>query len=170
MAQLALSPDMLSLLFSAVSQEFMLQPLNLTVLTGSNASFNATVPGKWDVMTWNVAKLLVLTITVVDDKINVIPNRGMFGAIGHSNTTVEFFIYNVTREQSGPIICTVQGEYGSREAQLNVQGKVSNISQAALIVNQFRVERQRRHSDRNTKPNILKVRCLPDSYYKKLSV
>lgn len=131
---------MLSLLFSAVSQEFMLQPLNLTVLTGSNASFTATVLGKWDVMTWTVAKLQVLTVTVVDNKINVIPNAAMFNAIAHSNTTVEFFIYNVTREQSGPIICIVQGEYGPREAQLYVQGKDSNISQAALIVHQLEFE------------------------------
>lgn len=85
-------------------------------------------------MTWTVAKFQVLTITVVDDKIKVISTSEMFNATGHSNTTVEFFIYNVTRRQSGPIICTVQGEYGSREAQLDVQGKVRNISLAAFLV------------------------------------
>lgn len=130
---------MFSLLFSAVPREFMLQPLNLTLLAGSNASFNATVLGKWDAMTWTVAELLVITITVVDDKFIVSPATEMFSAIVHSNNTVEFFIYDVTREQSGTIRCTVLGQYGSKEAQLNVQGKVSYISHVAIIVNQFKV-------------------------------
>lgn len=123
MSCLSVWPDMLSLLSSVVSQEFQLEPLNITVLKGSDVQFNATVQGTWDVMTWHVGNFLVLTILASG---GIAPSSEQFSArfCSSSDTRcVEFTIHNVTQEQSGPITCTVQGQYGSKTAQLSVQGK-----------------------------------------------
>lgn len=110
-------------------QQFQLEPLTSTVLQGSDVQFRATVDGTWRVMTWNVRGLLVLTV-LVDS--NITSSPGQFSATfcsSGSTSCVDFIIHNVTRRESGPVICTVQGEYGSKTAQLNVQGKVMNSIQ-----------------------------------------
>lgn len=110
-------------------QQFQLEPLTSTVLQGSHVRFRATVDGPWTVMTWNVQGLLVLTV-IVDS--NITSSPGEFSAVFCSTgdtSCVDFIIHNVTRSKSGPVICTVQGEYGSKTAQLNVEGKAMNSTQ-----------------------------------------
>ncbi|KAI3373406.1 hypothetical protein L3Q82_022013 [Scortum barcoo] len=127
----------------ALSQEFQLQPLNLTVLQGSHVKFNATVGGKWDFMTWTVQGFLVLTVPVTN--INI--SSGQFSAgfcSGGDTSCVEFTIHNVTRKEAGPVICTVQGDYGSKMAQLYVQesGTVSIVGGNVTVVQDQQVEFQ----------------------------
>ncbi|XP_034462328.1 immunoglobulin superfamily member 5 [Hippoglossus hippoglossus] len=104
-----------------VSRQFQLQPLNPAVLQGSNVQFRATVEGNWQIMTWDVGGLLVLTVPVDS---NVTSSSRQFSAgfcsVGNSSC-VEFTIHNVSRRDAGPVICTVQGDYGDKTAQLNVQ-------------------------------------------------
>lgn len=119
-------------LYSAVSQEFQLEPLNSTVLQGSDVRFNATVQGNWEFMTWTVRGLLVLTVSVTNNETSSEQFYATFCSSGDTSC-VEFTIHNVTRRESGPVICTVQGDYGSKTAQLYVQGNVINIYQAAVI-------------------------------------
>jgi len=118
-------PDMLSLSYPAVSGQFQLEPLNSTVLQGSDAQFNASVQGKWNIMTWEVRGFLVLTFPFTG---NVISSSKQFSANFCSSvdtSCVAFTIHNVTRGgQAGPVVCTIQGDYGSRTAQLYVQGRV----------------------------------------------
>lgn len=97
-----------------------------TVLQGSDVQFNATVGGSWQVMTWNVGGFLVLTVSKSS---GIIPSTEQFSArfCSQNNSCVEFTIHNVTRSQSGPVICTVQGDYGEKTAQLYVQGGFINI-------------------------------------------
>lgn len=109
---------------SVVLQQIQLEPLNATVLQGADVQFRASVEGAWEVMTWNVGGLLVLTI-LTHTNISSSPER--FSATFCSNGDtgcVDFIIRNVTRKESGPVVCTVQGEQGSKAAQLNVQGEV----------------------------------------------
>ncbi|XP_030009434.1 immunoglobulin superfamily member 5 [Sphaeramia orbicularis] len=99
---------------------FQVEPLNLTKLRGSDAQFNATVQGSWKIMTWNVHGLLVLTVGFGGD---VTSSSAQYSAsfCRVDNSCVEFTIHNVSRSDSGPVVCTVQGDYGSRTAQLHVQ-------------------------------------------------
>lgn len=132
-ACLSFPPDELSLLCSAVPGQFQLEPLNSTVLQGSDVRFNATVQGIWRIMTWHVGGLLVLTVPISGD---ITSSSKLFSArfcFSSDTTCVEFTIHNVTRRESGPVICIVQGEYGSKTAQLQVQGKVITIYQAAVV-------------------------------------
>ncbi|XP_058483620.1 immunoglobulin superfamily member 5 isoform X2 [Solea solea] len=102
-------------------QQFLLRPQNSTVLYGTDASFQAEVGGSWQVMTWQVRGFLVLTVPVDD---NVTSSSEQFSArfcSAGDTRCVEFTIHNVTRRESGPIMCTVQGEYGSKTAQLYVE-------------------------------------------------
>ncbi|XP_070774118.1 immunoglobulin superfamily member 5 [Enoplosus armatus] len=106
---------------SAVPEHFQLEPLNSTVLKGSRVQFNSTVWGTLQVMTWTVQGLLVLT---VPDTGNISSSSKQFSARLFSSgdtSRVEFTIHNVTRRESGAVICTVQGKYGSKTAQLYVQ-------------------------------------------------
>uniref|UniRef100_A0A672YHE9 Immunoglobulin superfamily, member 5a n=1 Tax=Sphaeramia orbicularis TaxID=375764 RepID=A0A672YHE9_9TELE len=104
---------------------FQVEPLNLTKLRGSDAQFNATVQGSWKIMTWNVHGLLVLTVGFGGD---VTSSSAQYSAsfCRVDNSCVEFTIHNVSRSDSGPVVCTVQGDYGSRTAQLHVQGRTFN--------------------------------------------
>lgn len=124
---------MLSLSHPVVSQQFHLQPQQLTVLQGSEVRFNATVEGAWQLMTWTVGGLLVLTVSSNN---TVTAPTGQFTArycSAGDPSCVEFTIHNATRRQSGSVICAVLGPYGSRTAQLSVQGKVINLCQASYI-------------------------------------
>lgn len=119
------------LLYSAVSQEFQLEPQNSTVLQGCDVQFNATVQGKWSYMTWNVQNLLALTVSSSSN----VTSAGQYFARVHSSgdtSFVEFTIHNVTRSESGEVVCSVQGQYGSKTSYLDVQGKVINTYQAVV--------------------------------------
>lgn len=106
--------------------QFELQPANVTALKGSDAQFNATVQGAWTFMTWTVGGLLVLTQAAAGNDTSSSP-RFSAQLCGSGSSCVEFTIHNVTRQDSGSIICTVQGPYGSKTSQLYVQesGSVS---------------------------------------------
>uniref|UniRef100_A0A8C6TWR9 Immunoglobulin superfamily, member 5a n=1 Tax=Neogobius melanostomus TaxID=47308 RepID=A0A8C6TWR9_9GOBI len=101
--------------------QFELQPITLTALRGSEVQFNATVTGSWPFMTWAVGKFLVLTIP---SSVNYTSSKRYFAQRYHTGTNtarVVFTIHNVTRNDSGPVTCTVQGDYGFKTAQLSVQ-------------------------------------------------
>uniref|UniRef100_A0A8D3CMA0 Immunoglobulin superfamily, member 5a n=1 Tax=Scophthalmus maximus TaxID=52904 RepID=A0A8D3CMA0_SCOMX len=106
---------------TGVSQQFQLEPLNSTVLQGSDVRFNATVEGDWRVMTWDVGDFQVLTFTVNGTILRSSPRFSAGFCSAGDKTCVEFIIHSVTRKETGPVECTVQGEYGSKTAQLNVQ-------------------------------------------------
>ncbi|CAN9501541.1 unnamed protein product [Ophioblennius macclurei] len=111
----------LSFLTGVMLQDFNLEPMNPTVLQGSTVQFNATVRGVWKTMTWTAGNLLVLTITSENDTTS---SSDQFSATLFSNDSVsrvEFSIYGVTREQAGPVECTILGALGTRTAQLEVQ-------------------------------------------------
>ncbi|XP_053187110.1 immunoglobulin superfamily member 5 [Scomber japonicus] len=115
---------------------FQLEPLNVSVLQGSAAQFNATVEGKWDFMTWTIGGLLVLTVPETKNE----TSSGQFSATHSSDgdsSLVEFKIWNTTRNQTGDVICAVQGPYGSKTATLKVQdmGDV-NITEGNVTVEQ----------------------------------
>ncbi|XP_049447537.1 uncharacterized protein LOC125897997 isoform X3 [Epinephelus fuscoguttatus] len=104
-----------------LSGQFQLEPLNSTVLQGSDVRFNTTVQGIWKVMTWTVQGYLVLTISVTG---NITSSSEQFSTRFCSTgvtSCVEFTIHNVTRKEAGPVICSVLGEFGSKTAQLYVQ-------------------------------------------------
>ncbi|XP_022048996.2 immunoglobulin superfamily member 5 [Acanthochromis polyacanthus] len=119
-----------------VSEEVQLEPLNSTVLEGSEVRFNATVVGTWQIMTWTVQEFLVLTLSKTGD---ITPSSEQFSArfCSSDNSCVEFTIHNVTRSQSGSVTCTVQGNFGPKTAQLYVQesGAVSIVG-GNMTVNQ----------------------------------
>ncbi|XP_029957157.1 immunoglobulin superfamily member 5 [Salarias fasciatus] len=101
-------------------EEFSVEPMNSAVLRGSTARFNATVQGDWEEMTWFVQSLLVLVIRPDAGPVE----RDQFSARLCSNgsiSCVEFSIRNVSREQAGPVHCTLLGPLGTRTAQLEVQ-------------------------------------------------
>ncbi|XP_026228989.1 immunoglobulin superfamily member 5 [Anabas testudineus] len=127
-----------------VLQQFNLEPLTSAVLQGSDVRFRATVDGLWRVMTWNVRGLLVLTV-LIDS--NITSSPGQFSATFCSSgdtSCVDFIIHNVTRGESGPVICTVQGDYGSKTAQLTVQesGTVSIVGGNVTVAQDQDVEFQ----------------------------
>ncbi|XP_078142542.1 immunoglobulin superfamily member 5 [Centroberyx gerrardi] len=134
---------MIYLLLIRVSGQFHLEPLNATVLQDSDVRFNATVKGEWQVMTWNVQELLVLTIYATGFTSS---SSDQFSAQNCSSDTscVEFTIHNVTHSDSGPVVCTVQGQYGSRTAHLFVQesGTVDILGGNVTVVQDQQVEFQ----------------------------
>lgn len=103
----------------------MLEPARTAVLNNSTVWFNATVPGIWEVMTWHVNGLLVLTVILSSTSNNVTSSSEQFSArfCSHDTSCVEFTIGSVTRNQSGPVVCSVLGAYGSKRANLSVQGQ-----------------------------------------------
>ncbi|KAK9536103.1 hypothetical protein VZT92_005914 [Zoarces viviparus] len=129
----------------AVSGQLQLEPLNSTVLQGSDARFNATVQGDWLVMTWNVGGLLVVNFPVTG---NITLSSGQFSArfCSSGNTScVEFTIHNVTRSgDAGPVVCGVLGDYGSKTAHLYVQesGTVNVNGGNVTVVQDQQVEFQ----------------------------
>ncbi|XP_056141231.1 immunoglobulin superfamily member 5 isoform X1 [Lampris incognitus] len=101
--------------------QFQIQPESDAVLTGSEARFNASLKGKWQIMIWEVQKLLVMTISA---ETGPIPSSERFSATNYSTGSTsrwEFSIRNVSRNDSGPVTCIVQGQFGARTAQLLVQ-------------------------------------------------
>lgn len=117
----------MSLLSSVVSENVQVSPLNVTVLKGSDVQFNATVQGKWMLMTWHVGSDLVL---VFSNNSTLESASDQFSAMlcSWENTTyVAFTIRNVTRKEAGEITCSVLGFPGSNTAHLYVQGEVSKL-------------------------------------------
>ncbi|XP_034008621.1 immunoglobulin superfamily member 5 [Trematomus bernacchii] len=126
----------------AVSGQFQLEPLNATVLHGSAVRFNATVQGAWKGMTWTVGGHLVTT--VIGD---IISSSEQFSARFCSSgdpSCVEFTIENVTRREGGAVTCSVQGNYGSKTAQLYVQesGTVNIMGGNVTVTQDEQVEFQ----------------------------
>ncbi|XP_068601125.1 immunoglobulin superfamily member 5-like [Brachionichthys hirsutus] len=155
-------PDLVACLLlcatTALSQDFQLQPLNSTVLRGFDARFNATVQGKWEVMTWHVKGLLVLSVS---NRVffNVTSSSPQFSARPCTNGNVNcvaFTIHNVTRSQAGPIVCSVLGHYGFKTAQLQVEesGTVSIVGGNVTAVQDQQVAFQCMTSDWFPAPNI----------------
>ncbi|XP_060912274.1 immunoglobulin superfamily member 5 [Labrus mixtus] len=129
---------------SAGPDQFQLQPLNSMVLKDSDVRFNATVKGNWEVMTWTVGGLLVLTVPVSG---NIASSSQRYTAgfcSGGDTSCVEFTMRNVSRGNAGPVVCTVQGEYGSKTAQLHVQesGSVSVTAGNLKVMQDEQVEFQ----------------------------
>nr|XP_057943163.1 immunoglobulin superfamily member 5 isoform X2 [Doryrhamphus excisus] len=111
----------LMLCATGVMGQFQVEPFTATVLTGSDALFTATVQGTWAVMTWNVKGFLVLT---VPRNGNVSSSSKQFSASFCSSGDtgcVAFTIHNATRMAAGEVICTIQGDYGSKSVWLHVQ-------------------------------------------------
>ncbi|KAJ4929796.1 hypothetical protein JOQ06_018817 [Pogonophryne albipinna] len=104
-----------------VSEQFQLEPLNATVLHGSAVRFNATVQGAWKVMTWSVGGLMVTTVPDIGDIISFSEQFSARFCSSSDTSCVEFTIQNVTRSKGGAVTCSVQGNYGSKTAQLYVQ-------------------------------------------------
>lgn len=128
----------LLLLFGSGEVEaFELEPLNASVLRGSTATFNARVTGAWSIMTWDVDSLLVLTILKTTGPMSSAPRYQARNISTNDMSAWEFSIVNVTRKDSGPVVCRVQGPIGARTAQLSVQdqGTVDIVS-GNLTVNQ----------------------------------
>ncbi|CAL8266889.1 unnamed protein product [Merluccius merluccius] len=110
------------LLFGAgVAAELQLEPLNQAVLLGSNVSFTATVTGPWMIMTWDVEKLLVLTINRDTGALPSAPRYQAQNVSTNVRSAWEFSIVNVSHNDNGPIVCTIQGPTGARTANLSVQ-------------------------------------------------
>ncbi|XP_061595068.1 immunoglobulin superfamily member 5 [Cololabis saira] len=110
-----------SLLCKAVTEELQLEPLNSTVLEGSNVQFNASVQGPWKIMTWTVGGFLILTVNAGGP---ISSSSEQYNATFCSSGVidcVEFTIYNVTRTEAGPVTCAVQGSISPKTAQLYVQ-------------------------------------------------
>ncbi|TKS83678.1 Immunoglobulin superfamily member 5 [Collichthys lucidus] len=122
-----------------VAEEFILQPLNSTVLQGSDVRYTATVVGTWQSMTWTVGEYLVATVHVPGSG-NISVFSDQYAArfcVKDDISCVEFFMYNVTRGQSGKVICFVMGKYGSKTADLYVQASgVVSIPGGNVTANQ----------------------------------
>ncbi|KAM9847016.1 immunoglobulin superfamily member 5 [Aulostomus maculatus] len=121
---------------------FQLEPGNTTVLQGSRVQFNATVLGKWNMMTWSVGQYMVLHVF---HNGNISSSFEQFSASFCSTgdtSCVEFTIHNTTRRESGTVTCTVQGEYGSETAELYVQesGTVNIMGGNITVVQDEEVE------------------------------
>uniref|UniRef100_UPI0037E957CE immunoglobulin superfamily member 5 n=1 Tax=Semicossyphus pulcher TaxID=241346 RepID=UPI0037E957CE len=143
-AHLSILPDVLSVSDSAGPDAFQLEPLNATVLQGSDVTFNATVQGDWQVMTWQVRSLLVVNVPAIGD-ISSSSQRFTAGFCSRGDTgCVEFTIHNVSREDAGSVVCTMLGEYGSKTAQLSVQesGTVNIIGGNTTVKQDEQVEFQ----------------------------
>lgn len=117
---------MLSLSYSVASQTFVLEPVSSTVLEGSNVTFNATVVGEWQIMTWSIGENLVVTIHY-DGDVTAFKNYSAGFCSAGDSRCVAFTIHNVSRMENGSVTCAVQGLFGSKTADLYVQGKAINI-------------------------------------------
>ncbi|KAM9385728.1 immunoglobulin superfamily member 5 [Pholidichthys leucotaenia] len=136
-------PNLESLFCPVVSGQFQLEPLNSTVLQGSEVHFNATIQGDWQIMTWEVGGFLVLTVSEAS---GVIPTERFSARFCSSDNSscVEFTIHNATRGDAGPVICTIQGAYGQRTSQLYVEenGSVSVTGEKLKVEQEQEVEFQ----------------------------
>ncbi|KAF6739489.1 Immunoglobulin superfamily member 5 [Oryzias melastigma] len=110
----------MSVLLRSVEMEVQLEPMNATVLLGSDIQFYARVQGSWDVMTWQARGFQVLTIR----KNGEVTSENGFSAMFCQDTEtscVQFTIYNISRADAGPVSCIVQGSYAPQTAYLSVQ-------------------------------------------------
>ncbi|XP_075876033.1 immunoglobulin superfamily member 5 [Nelusetta ayraudi] len=110
----------LSLCITRVVSQFQLQPVNVTVLKGSDAQMNATVPTGWQSMTWAVDDTPVL---VFNPSGNGTASSNRYSAsfcITDNTECVQFIIQNVTRNDK-VVECSVLGIQGSQTARLDVQ-------------------------------------------------
>jgi len=112
-----------SLPIPVASAQLQLEPLTAAVLLGSRVSFNCSVASgtAWTIMTWNVADVLVLTITEIGVDASEPRYEARNVSTGATNVW-EFSIAAARRSDSGPVVCTVQGLAGTQTAQLSVQG------------------------------------------------
>lgn len=113
--------------YPVVSQKVQLEPLNSTVLQDSDVKFNAIIQGDWEVISWDVGGIQVLTIINSSD--SIIPSVDRFSArfcFNSNRSCVEFTIHNVTRTDAGEVVCDVQG-HQPLKAQLYVQGGLNTI-------------------------------------------
>ncbi|KAM3600717.1 uncharacterized protein V6R79_001294 [Siganus canaliculatus] len=126
--------------FKLVSQDFQLQPQNLTVLEGTDAQLNATVTGQYETMIWEVDGKLV--VNIFRTSISASEGYNASFCVPGSTSCVQFTIYSVSREQSS-VRCTVQ-DYGTREATLFVQeeGTVNITGGNVTVVEDQQVEFQ----------------------------
>lgn len=106
-----------------LSQGLILEPTSAAVLRGATVSFRATVAVQWEVMTWEVNDTLVLTVS--SSTTNVTVSSGQFSAAFCSQdaSCVDFTVWNVSRNQAGLLVCRVNDLFGSRTANLSVQGQ-----------------------------------------------
>ncbi|XP_047463195.1 immunoglobulin superfamily member 5 isoform X2 [Mugil cephalus] len=128
----------------AASQEFQLEPQNLFVLKDSDAQFRVTIQGPWEVMTWDVGDVQVLTLPINSPSI---PATGRFEAsfcVTDDTSCVQFTIINTTRNDTGRVACTVQNRPGQKVAQLHVQesGTVSILGGDTTVPQDEQVEFQ----------------------------
>ena len=99
----------------------LLVPRERAVLRGSAASYNCSISVPWVVMTWLFDGSVGLTISMEH---GVLENTPRFTAVNYTtneNYKWEFTIRNVTRKDSGEIMCAVQNIQSIR-ANLSVQG------------------------------------------------
>lgn len=122
--------------------QFEVQPVNLTVLRGGEARFNATVQRSWIFMTWDVGGIYAVTIQPSGNFTTASP-RYTARLCGSGTSCAELTIYNVTRSDAGPIDCSVQGE-SDKTVQLYVQesGSVSISGGGRTVQQDERVEFQ----------------------------
>ncbi|KAM4726214.1 immunoglobulin superfamily member 5 [Anableps anableps] len=125
-----------------VSQKVQLEPLNSTVLRDSDVQFHANIQGNWEITSWDVGGIQVLTI--INSLDTVFPSIDRFSARFCPNTNrscVEFTIHNVTRADAGEVVCTVQG-HQPLKAQLYVQesGTVSILGGNVTVMQDEEVE------------------------------
>ncbi|KAK7925395.1 hypothetical protein WMY93_007705 [Mugilogobius chulae] len=94
-------------------------------------------------MFWTVNTFVVLTMASSG---NFTATSSRFSArlCGSGSTCVEFTIYNLTRQDSGSVICTVQGDFSPKTAQLTVQesGSVGILGGTQTVKQDEQVEFQ----------------------------
>ena len=113
--------------------KFQLEPLNVSVLQGSDAQFRAIMEGEWKEMTWFLNRTLVLVVSANGKETKYMDQfSAEFCSMGN-NSCVEFTIHNASRHNTGPVTCAVLGVAGAKTAYLYVQGKVFNIYQTLLM-------------------------------------
>lgn len=122
--------------------QFEVQPANTTVLLGSQARFIATVQRPWNFMTWHVGGILAAMIQVSGNSNGTLP-RFSVRFCNSVSSCVELTINNVTRQDAGPVVCTVEGTSG-KTVQLYVQesGSVSIAGGGRTVQQDEQVEFQ----------------------------
>ncbi|KAL0994360.1 hypothetical protein UPYG_G00121120 [Umbra pygmaea] len=110
-----------------------LEPLNATVLEGSNASFTVSLSDTWVSISWTLKNILVLTIS---KQYGVLGHDPRFIGLNKSSANTdqwEFIIQNVWRNDTGPVHCAIQNMM-QQTAQLSVQvnGSVSIVGNMAV--------------------------------------
>ncbi|XP_029483645.1 immunoglobulin superfamily member 5 isoform X4 [Oncorhynchus nerka] len=111
---------LLLLYATGVSGVPQLEPLNVTVLRGSEARFNISLSEAWYSMSWMLKSVLVLTINSGTGESE---HNRRFSVKNYSSADIycwEFIIRDVWRNDSGTVSCGVQ-EKPTQTAQLFVQ-------------------------------------------------